>query len=269
MNASPAAHPTNASFNFKGKSALVTGGTSGIGRTTALALARAGASVVITGRRAAEGEAVAEQARGLGVKAFFVQGDISDEAHVQNAVAQAVKLGGGRLDFALNNAGLELSGVELKDSTPAQYKQVFDINVLGVLLSLKHEIRAMLANPGGPRGSIVNTSSVAGSVGMASAGVYIASKHAVNGLTKSAALEVAKQNIRVNSVSPAVIETPMFDRFSGNRQPEVVSYMTGLHPIGRFGATREVADPVLFLFSELSTFITGTDVVIDGGFTAQ
>jgi NAD(P)-dependent dehydrogenase (short-subunit alcohol dehydrogenase family) len=247
-------------YNLKGKTALVTGGTSGIGRATALALAKEGVNVVITGRRAPEGEKVAAEIKGLGVKARFVQGDITDEAHVKNAVEAAVGLGGA-LNFAFNNAGIEVTGA-LTEATVEQYRKCFDINVLGVLLSLKHEIPAMLKAGGG---SIVNTSSVAGRVGMAGAGVYVASKHAVLGLTKSAAMEVAKQNIRVNSVSPAVIETDMFDRFTGNRNPDAVAYMTSLHPIGRTGQPREIAEPVIFLFSEAASFITGHDLLVDGG----
>lgn len=252
---------------LSGKTALVTGGTSGIGRATVLALAQSGVHVVLTGRRQTEGDEVAAQARKLGeklgVKATFVRGDVTDEAHIKTAVA-AAKAMGGRLDFAFNNAGLELMGVPTSETTVEQYRQIFDVNVLGVLLAMKHEIRAMTAG-----GSIVNTSSVAGSVGGADMGVYVASKHAVNGLTKAAALEVAQQGIRVNTVSPAAIETAMFDRFTGGRNPEALKYMESLHPIGRLGKSEEIAGPVLFLFSDAASFITGTDLLVDGGFTAR
>jgi NAD(P)-dependent dehydrogenase (short-subunit alcohol dehydrogenase family) len=251
---------------LKGKVALITGGTSGIGRATALAIAQVGCHVVITGRREPEGKSVVDQLKSQGVQAQFVRGDVTHEPHVQEAVAAAVKLGQGQLDFAFNNAGVELMGVNTADATPEQYKQVFDINVLGVLLSMKHEIRAMLANKR-PGGSIVNTSSIAGTIGMPGVGIYIASKHAVNGLTKSASLEVAKSGIRVNTVSPAAIDTAMFDRFTGNKNPDAMNYMTALHPIGRIGKPEEIAQPVLFLFSEASSFITGADLKIDGAFT--
>lgn len=254
---------------LKNKSILITGGTSGIGHATALALARAGANLVITGRRAQEGQQVAEECRRAGAaKAVFVQGDITDESHIIKAVDTAKGMTG-RLDGAFNNAGVELGGVPTIEATPDAYRKVFDVNVLGVLLSMKHEIRAMLSNPGGPGGSIVNTSSIAGSIGMATAGIYIASKHAVNGLTKTAALEVAKSNIRVNTVSPAAIDTPMFDRFTGNKQPDALNYLTSLHPVGRIGTPDEIAHPVLFLLSGDASFITGADLLIDGGFTAQ
>lgn len=249
--------------NFKDKVALVTGGTSGIGRFTALALADAGAHVVIMGRRPAEGEAVAKEISSRGVKGVFVKGDVTDEAAIQKAVDAAVALKG-RLDFAFNNAGVELAGVTTADSTTEQYKHVFDINVLGVLLSMKHEIRAMLKSGSG---SIVNNASIAGSIAMPGVGVYVASKHAVLGLTKSAALEVAKQNIRVNAVSPGAIDTAMFDRFTGNKQPEAIKYMESMHPIGRVGRADEVAKAVLFLLSDASSFITGHDLKVDGGFT--
>jgi NAD(P)-dependent dehydrogenase (short-subunit alcohol dehydrogenase family) len=247
---------------LKGKTALITGATSGIGKATALEAARQGINVVITGRRAKEGEAVAEQVRKLGVKGVFVQGDITDEAHIKAAVKEAERVNG-KLDFAFNNAGLELGGINIVDSTAEQYRKVFDINVLGVLLSMKHEIPALLRAGGG---SIVNNASVAGRVGMAGVGVYIASKHAVLGLTKTAALEVARQNIRVNAVSPAAIETEMLDRFTGNNS-ETASYLANLHPIGRAGKAEEIANPVLFLFSHASSFITGHDLLVDGGFT--
>lgn len=241
---------------------LITGGTSGIGKATALALAKAGANVVITGRRQAEGDAVAGALRDVGVKAAFERGDVTDERHVERAVARAAELGGGTLDGALNNAGLELMGVELKDSTIEQYKQVFDVNVLGVLLALKHELRVM-----GKGGSIVSTASIAGRIGMPGAGIYIATKHAVLGLTRAAAMEAAPRGIRVNSVSPAAIETDMFDRFTGNRNADMIKYMTALHPIGRLGQSEEIAGPVLFLLSDAASFITGHDLLVDGGFT--
>jgi NAD(P)-dependent dehydrogenase (short-subunit alcohol dehydrogenase family) len=264
--------PTAAAANFvglKGKTALITGGTSGIGRATALAAARAGANVVITGRRDKEGKEVESQLRAMGVQALFVQGDVTDEAHVKAAVDAAVKLGKGRLDFAFNNAGIELGGVPTVEATPAQYRQVFDINVLGVLLSMKHEIRAMSANSGAIKGSIVNTSSIAGQIGMPGAGIYIGTKHAVNGLTKSAALETAKLGIRINTVSPAAIDTDMMSRFTGNRNPDAMNWLTSLHPVGRMGTPEEIAQPVLFLFSEAASFITGQDLLIDGAFTTQ
>lgn len=254
---------------LSGKAALVTGGTSGIGKATVLALAAAGTHVVFTGRRAAEGAAVAEEAtrRGSahGVKAKFVRGDVTDERHLEDAVGEAAALRG-RLDFAFNNAGVELMGSPTIEANADDFRRVFDINVLGVLLAMKHEIRAMLKGGGG---SIVNTSSIAGQIGMPGAGIYIASKHAVNGLTKSAALEVAKHNIRVNTVSPAAIETDMMDRFTGGRAPEALSWLTSLHPIGRTGKPEEIAHPVLFLLSDAASFITGQDLLVDGAFTAQ
>lgn len=253
--------------DLKGRTVLITGGTSGIGAATALAAADAGANIVITGRRAAEGENIAEQARSRGVKALFVQGDVNDEASIEHAVEQAVRLGG-RLDMAFNNAGVELGGINTADSSAADYRRVFDVNVLGVLLSMKHEIRAMIASGAAGKGaSIVNNASIAGSIGFPGAAIYVASKHAVLGLTRSAALEVARDGIRINAVSPAAIETPMFDRFTGNRNPDMVGYMTSLHPIGRLGRPPEIASAVLFLFSGASSFMTGHDLKVDGGFT--
>lgn len=249
--------------NWKGKVALITGGTSGIGQATAISLAKRGVHVVLTGRRAPEGERVAKDAQSQGVKGVFVQGDVTDETHLKKAVQTALSLTG-KLDFAVNNAGVELGNTPTTEATIDAYKKVFDINVLGVLLSMKHEISAMLKGGGG---SIVNTSSVAGTVGMPGAGIYIASKHAVNGLTKSAALEVAKNNIRINTVSPAAIETDMLDRFTGNRNPDVLGYLTTLHPIGRIGKPDEIAKAIAFLLSDDASFITGTDLKVDGGLT--
>jgi NAD(P)-dependent dehydrogenase (short-subunit alcohol dehydrogenase family) len=252
---------------FRNKTALITGGTSGIGKITALALAQHGAHVVLTGRRAAEGEAIASEIRKLGVQGVFVQGDVTDEEHIEAAVSKAASLTG-TLDFAFNNAGIELGNLPTTEASPEHYRKVMDVNVLGVLLSMKYEIRAMMKNNAGKgAGSIVNTSSIAGSIGMAGAGIYIASKHAVNGLTKSAALEVAKSNIRVNTVSPGGVDTAMLDRFTGNKHPDAIAWMNNAHPIGRIATPQEIAQPVLFLFSDASSFVTGSDVVVDGAFT--
>jgi NAD(P)-dependent dehydrogenase (short-subunit alcohol dehydrogenase family) len=257
--------------DMRGKTAIVTGGTSGIGRATAGALARAGVNVVFTGRREGEGKTVegelAALARAHGARAIFVQGDVTDEAHVQHAVQTAAGITG-KLHYAFNNAGVELAGVSVADSTPEQYRKVFDTNVLGVLLSMKHEIRAMTA-PGNGGGSIVNTASIAASIGMPNAGVYIASKHAVLGFTRSAALETAKSGVRINCVSPAAIDTDMLSRFTGNRDPQAVAWLTGLHPVGRLGTPEEIARPVLFLLSDDSSYVTGHDLRVDGAFTVQ
>lgn len=256
--------------SFKNKVALITGGTSGIGKATALALAEAGANVVLTGRREAEGEKVAADIRAKGVKGLFVRGDVTDERHVQKAVETAMGING-RLDFAVNNAGIELMGVPFTETTVDNYRTVMDINVLGVILSMKHEMRAMLApKSGAPAGSIVNVSSIAGWISMPGFGIYTASKHAVLGLTKAAALEVSAKGIRVNAISPAAIETEMYHRFVDNAGgKEAEKQFAAAHPIGRIGKDYEIARPILFLLSEEASFITGTDLKVDGAFTAQ
>lgn len=248
---------------LRGKTALITGGTSGIGRVTAVALAEQGVNVVITGRRAEEGAAVAAEIKAKGVKSAFVRGDVTDEAHVARAVAEAKTLGGGKLNLAFNNAGIELAGVEIAASTVDQYKRVFDVNVLGVLLSMKYEIPALLDSGGG---AIVNNASVAGRIGMPGVGVYIASKHAVLGLTRTAAMEMARKGIRVNSVSPAAIETDMFHRFTDHNDANAAAFAE-MHPIGRAGKPEEIAKAVLFLMSDDASFITGHDLLVDGGLT--
>ncbi|MEY4488007.1 MAG: hypothetical protein RIQ79_515 [Verrucomicrobiota bacterium] len=248
--------------SFVNKVALVTGGTSGIGRATALALAAAGAKVVLSGRREVEGNAIVAEIVKAGGTASFFRADASRESEIAALVAFTVATYG-RLDLAFNNAGVETAG-SAAAVTEEDYRRVFDLNVWGVLASLKHEIPALLASGGG---SIVNTSSVAGHIGMGGVGIYVASKHAVEGITKSAALEYARQGIRVNAVAPAAIETEMFERFADNADKR--AYMANLHPVGRVGQVGDIARGVLYLLDPANTFVTGTSLVIDGGFTAQ
>ena len=248
---------------LSGKVALVTGGTSGIGKTTAIAFARAGAKVVLTGRREKEGAQVVDEIRKLGGDAAFVRADVAKDADVKAMVDFTVGKYG-RLNVAFNNAGVEWTG-PLDQATEAEYRRVFDINVWGVLNSMRHEIPVMLKNGGG---AIVNNSSVAGHVGLAGASIYMASKHAVEGLTKSIALEFAKQSIRVNAVAPGVIATDMLDRFAG-KESEMRDSLNSIIPVGRIGAGEEIAAAVLYLCSDDAKFTTGTSLVVDGGYLAQ
>ena len=250
----------NNNDTFEGKVALVTGGTSGIGKATATAFGHAGAKVVLTGRREKEGAQVVAEIKKLGGDAAFVRADVAKDSEVKAMVYFTVDKFG-RLDVAFNNAGVEWKG-PLDQATEAEYRRVFDINVWGVLNSMRHEIPVMLKNGGG---AIVNTSSVAGHIGLAQVSVYIASKHAVEGLTKSVALEFAKQNIRINAVAPGVIATEMFDRFAGDEfRDQIVSTV----PVGRVGVGDEIAAAVLYLASDAAKFTTGASLVVDGGFIA-
>lgn len=246
---------------FSGKVALV---TSGIGRATAVAFAREGAKVVVSGRREKEGLAVVEEITKAGGTAHFVQADVAKEADVKRLVDETVARFG-RLDVAFNNAGVEMVG-PLTDVTEADYRRVFDINVWGVVASMKHEIAAMLKTG---CGAIVNTSSVGGHIGMASVALYSATKHAVEGLTKSAALEYAKQGIRVTAVAPAAIVTEMMDRFVGGEDTEQAKGLAAMHPVGRMGRSEEVAEAVLYLASENAKYTTGISLPVDGGWLAQ
>jgi len=250
--------------SFQNKVVLITGATSGIGKTSALAFAKAGAKVVVSGRRETEGQAVVSGIKAAGGEATFVKADVAVEAEVAALVAKTVATYG-RIDIAFNNAGVEIT-CPIVDATEADYRRAFDINVWGVLTSMKHEIPVMLKQGAGV---IINTSSVAGHVGMGGASIYVASKHAVEGLTKSAAMEYAKQGIRVNAVAPAAIETDMLDRFTGGGNADALSYMRSLHPVGRLGRSEEIANAVLFLASDAASFITGTSLNVDGGFLAQ
>jgi NAD(P)-dependent dehydrogenase (short-subunit alcohol dehydrogenase family) len=248
---------------FSGKVALVTGGTSGIGRAAAVAFAREGAKVVVAGRRDAQGEETVRLVRAQGGEGIFVQADVAQESDVKNLIGRTLEKFG-RLDIAFNNAGVEQIPTPLTQQTVESYDQVMNINVKGVWLSMRQEIPAMLKSGG----SIVNTSSIAGVIGMGGMELYIASKHAVIGLTKSAAVEFGKQGIRVNAVLPAAIETEMFDRFVGGKA-DMREGFAAMHPIGRIGTAEEVADAVVWLSSAKSSFVTGHSLLVDGGFTVQ
>jgi NAD(P)-dependent dehydrogenase (short-subunit alcohol dehydrogenase family) len=251
------------SKELDGKVALITGGTTGIGRDTAVLFAKEGAKVVVSGRREAEGKETLEMIRAAGGEGLFVQGDVAKAADVKDLVKKTVEKFG-RLDVAFNNAGIEGKWVPITEQTEEDWDRTIDINLKGTWLSLKYEISQMQKQGGG--GAIVNMSSVAGLMGNATAATYCASKHGVLGLTKSAALECALSGIRVNAVCPAVIVTPMADRAFSD--PAVNKWVLGFHPMGRFGRPSEIAEAVLWMCSERASFMTGEMMVLDGGFLA-
>ncbi|HEX6564105.1 MAG TPA: glucose 1-dehydrogenase [Chthoniobacterales bacterium] len=249
-------------LEFKDKNVLITGGTSGIGRATAFAFAQAGANVVITGRREKEGAEVVSEAKTTSGSVTFFKGDMTKDQDVQGAV-DTVLTKFGSLNIAFNNAGVELLA-PLDQASEEKFRRVFDINVWAVLNCMKHEIAAMLKSESG---SIVNNSSVFGHLGFANGSIYVASKHAVEGLTKAVALEFAKQNIRVNSVAPGAVATEMVERIAG-REAAAWDGIKALHPVGRIGNSNEIAAAVLYLASDLAKFTTGTSLVVDGGLLA-
>ena len=248
------------SKELENKVALITGGTTGIGRDAAVLFAREGAKVVFSGRREVEGNETLNLVRAAGGDGLFVKSDVSKSADVESLVKKTVEKYG-RLNVAFNNAGIEGVWAPLAEQTEQNWDQVQNINLKGLWLSMKYEILQMLGQGGG--GAIVNMSSVAGLIGAAGAGIYVASKHGVLGLTKSAALEYAAKGIRVNAVCPAVIETAMAERAFAD--PAVSKRMLSLHPLGRFGKPMEVAEAVLWLCSDRSSFTTGQYIGIDGG----
>jgi NAD(P)-dependent dehydrogenase (short-subunit alcohol dehydrogenase family) len=219
---------------------LITGALTGIGRATALAFAAVGARLVVSGRREEAGRALEAELRALGAEAHFIRADVRHEDDVRHLVDETVARFG-RLDVAVNNAGVEGTAGPVADQTPESYAAVFDTNVLGVLLSLKHELRVMLPQR---HGSIVNLSSIVGKIGFAGVSVYVASKHAVEGLTKSAALEAAPAGVRVNAVAPGPIDTAMLDRFAGT--PENKAGFGASMPLGRAGRPEEIAQAIVF-----------------------
>jgi NAD(P)-dependent dehydrogenase (short-subunit alcohol dehydrogenase family) len=251
------------SHSLSGQVALVTGGAAGIGRATALAFAREGLKVVVSDIDVAGGEGTVEQIRAAGGEARFIRCDVSRDAEVR-ALIEGTRAAYGRLDYAFNNAGIEIEKGKLADGSEAEFDAIIGVNVKGVWLCMKHEIPVMLAQGGG---AIVNTASIAGLGGAPKMSIYAASKHAVIGLTRSAAVEYAKKKVRINAVCPAVIDTDMFRRAleSDPRKAEVAA---AVHPVGRVGTVEEIASAVLYLCGDASGFTTGIALPVDGGATA-
>jgi len=242
---------------------LITGALTGIGRAAAVAFARNGAKVVVAGRRDDAGKALAQELRAFGSEAEFINADVRKEDDVRDLVDKTIARFG-RLDVAVNNAATEGQVGPITDQTPESFAATFDTNVLGVVLSMKYEVRAMQAQGSG---SIVNISSTYGHEGAAGASIYVAAKHAVEGITKSVALELAKSGIRVNAVAPGPTDTGMLTRFTGTAENKAA--LARQVPLGRLGLSEEVADGIVFIASEEARFITGHVLNVDGGHTAN
>ena len=248
---------------MKRKVVLITGALTGIGRATALAFANEGAQLVVSGRHDDEGRKLVAELRERGAEAEFVRSDVRHEDDLRSLIDGTVARFG-RLDAAVNCAGTEGTPGPVTEQTAETYAATFDTNVLGTLLSMKHEMRVMLAQGSG---SIVNVSSTYGRTGAAGASIYAASKHAVEGLTKSAALEAASSGVRVNIVAPGPIETAMLKRFTGTDERK--AGLAATVPLKRTGRPEEIAQIIMFLTSDKASFITGASYLVDGGKTAQ
>jgi NAD(P)-dependent dehydrogenase (short-subunit alcohol dehydrogenase family) len=242
---------------------LVTGALAGIGEATATAFAKAGANVVVSGRRPEAGAALTSRLRGHGGEVEFIAADVRHESEVQELVDQAVERFG-RLDVVVNNAGADGEMVPFAGVTPESYAAVFDTNVLGTLLGIKHALRVM--EPQGS-GVIVNVSSIYGDKGFPLNAPYVASKHAIIGLTRVAALEGAAQGVRVNAVAPGPVQTAMLDRVTGGDDEAKVAFLSTV-PLGRAGDPQEIADAIVFIASPQASFLTGQAIFLDGGMTA-
>ena len=242
---------------------LITGALTGIGRAAAIIFAQEGAHIVVSGRRDKQGQELVAELQGLGAEAIFVRSDVRKDEDVRNLVDQTVKRFG-RLDIAVNNAGTEGTPGPVTEQTAETYSATFDTNVLGTLLSMKHELRVMLSQRSG---SIVNVSSAYGSVGVAGASVYVASKHAVEGLTKSAALEVAGTGVRVNVVAPGTTDTGMLTRFTNTDQNKAALVSTV--PVKRLAKPEEIAHVIAFVASANASYMTGASIPVDGGMIAD
>lgn len=247
-----------------GKVVIVTGGSAGIGRATARALAAAGAAVVVSDVHEAGGAEVVREIEADGGSALFVRADVSHDDEVAALVARTVEHFGG-LDAAFNNAGIEGTPAPTHECDPENWHRTLAVNLTGVWSCMRHEIPALLERGGG---SIVNCSSVAGLVGFPNSPAYVASKHGVVGLTRTAALEGAEAGIRVNAVCPGVIETEMISRFTQDN-PEAAAGLTAMEPMGRMGRPGEIADTVVWLCSDRSSFVTGQAIAVDGGLVAR
>ncbi|MCL8308496.1 MULTISPECIES: SDR family oxidoreductase [Pseudomonas] len=251
------------SMTFSGQVALVTGGGAGIGRATAQAFAVEGLKVVVADRDVEGGEATVALIRQAGGEGLFVACDVTKDAEVRHLHERIIEAYG-RLDYAFNNAGIEIEQGRLAEGSEAQFDAIMGVNVKGVWLCMKYQLPLMLAAGGG---AIVNTASVAGLGAAPKMSIYSASKHAVIGLTKSAAIEYAKKGIRVNAVCPAVIDTDMFRR-AYESDPRKAEFAAAMHPVGRVGKVEEIASAVLYLCSDGAAFTTGHSLAIDGGATA-
>ena len=241
---------------------LITGALTGIGRATALAFADEGSTVVIAGRREEAGKQLEAELRAKGVAASFIKTDVRFENEVKTLVDQTVAQFG-RIDVAVNNAGVEGTPGPITDQTAESYAETFDTNVLGVVLSLKHEVRVMKAQG---HGSIINITSSYGRMGAAYASIYVGSKHAVEGITKSLALELATTGVRVNVVAPGTTDTGMLKRFTGTQ--ENYDGLISTVPMGRVGRPEEIAQAIVFLGSDKSPYLIGASLGVDGGLLA-
>ena len=252
------------SMSFSGQVALVTGAANGIGRATAQAFASAGLKVVVSDVDVTGGEQTVDLIRQAGGEALFVRCDVSRDAEVQALMTRVIEAYG-RLDYAFNNAGIEIEKGRLNEGSEAEFDAIMGVNVKGVWLCMKYQLPLLMAQGGG---AIVNTASVAGLGAAPKMSIYSASKHAVIGLTKSAAIEYAKKKVRVNAVCPAVIDTDMFRR-AYEADPKKGEFAAAMHPVGRIGKVEEVAAAVLYLCSDDAAFTTGQALAIDGGVTAM
>lgn len=245
------------------KVAVITGGSSGIGRATAIALAKDGVKVVVGARRVNEGEETIRQVKQAGGDGIFVRTDVTNESEVKALVDKTVSTYG-RLDYAFNNAGIGDDMKPLTDQNADTFDKIMNVNVKGVWLAMKYEIPQMIKNGG----AIVNMSSVAGLIGIPQLAAYTASKHAVLGLTKSAALEYAKSGIRVNAIAPGAIETDMYVQVVGDND-QMKQAFNAMHPIGRIGKPEEIANTVSWLLSDKASFVTGHTLAADGGMVSR
>lgn len=246
------------------KVSIITGGSSGIGRATAVALAKEGVKVTVAARRAKEGEETVRLVKEAGSEGIFMKTDVANEDDVRSLVDKTVKTYG-RLDYAFNNAGIEETMTSLVDQTSDVFDQIMNVNVKGVWLCMKYEIPQIIRTEGG---AIVNMSSVAGVMGFPQMPIYVASKHAVLGLTKSAALEYAKSGIRINAIAPGGVETEMLKRAVGYNN-QFLETLKSMHPIGRIGDPEEIANAVVWLLSDKASFVLGHTLLLDGGVVSR